>query len=148
MKKFLTNVILWTWCLPQTILGEFWYIILKTKKRIVKNYELNGMKGSIVKMKASTITLGRRQFINTLYELLMEKKFYRWGIKQFIQSQQHSYGHWIQSLILGPFYIPFIAIPSFVYSIYTRFNWWNVTRYYTFYSEKWADKIGGVERFE
>jgi hypothetical protein len=146
MKKFLLNMLLWTWCLPQTILGELFYLIFKLRKKIISNYKFNRMLGSVVNMKASTITLGRRQFINTLYMIFFQNKFYEWGIKQYIQSQQHSYGHWIQSLIFGPFYLPFIAFPSFIYSLYCKVNWWNVVRFYKFYTEKWADKIGGVER--
>ena len=61
--------------------------------------------------------------------------------------QRHEYGHSLQSLILGPFYIPFVGIPSFLWANMRCFC--NLRRkkhvdYYSFYTERWADRLGGV----
>ena len=56
----------------------------------------------------------------------------------------HEYGHCIQSRILGPFYLPVIGLPSLLWAL-----WWHPGRrrsYYTFFTERWADRLGGVER--
>lgn len=61
---------------------------------------------------------------------------------------RHELGHSYQSQLLGWFYIPVIAIPSIthniVHSIISKFGKaWN---YYSFYTEKWADKLSESEK--
>ena len=57
----------------------------------------------------------------------------------------HEYGHSIQSLILGPFYLLVIGVPSFLwassYSRVTRSRKKKV-RYTSFYPERWANHLG------
>ena len=62
---------------------------------------------------------------------------------------RHEYGHSIQSLILGPLYLPVIGIPSFIWSrkkSLARMRGERGISYYSFFSEKWADMLGGVKR--
>lgn len=61
---------------------------------------------------------------------------------------KHEYGHTIQSKLLGPLYLFIIGIPSIVWaSIYgTKLVPETKNGYYKFYTEKWADKLGQVER--
>ena len=59
----------------------------------------------------------------------------------------HEYGHTIQSLMLGPLYLIIIGIPSWVWCNVPCFR--NMRRqknisYYSFYTEKWADKLGEI----
>ena len=57
---------------------------------------------------------------------------------------RHEYGHCRQSRLLGPFYLPVIGLPSLLWAL-----WWHPGRrvsYYSFYTERWADRLGGVER--
>ena len=57
---------------------------------------------------------------------------------------RHEYGHCIQSRMLGPFYLLVIGLPSLLWAL-----WWHPGRsvgYYSFYTERWADRLGGVER--
>ena len=56
---------------------------------------------------------------------------------------EHEYGHCLQSLLLGPFYLPVIGLPSAVWcnskrSIQKRSA--TGRNYYTFFTEKWAEK--------
>ena len=58
----------------------------------------------------------------------------------------HERGHSIQSMILGPLYLIVIGLPSLLWAA-----WWNEDRarsYYSFYTERWADILGGVSRDE
>ena len=57
---------------------------------------------------------------------------------------KHEKGHTIQSLILGPLYLIVIGLPSIIWAglIYEHTN----KSYYWFYTEAWADKLGGVTR--
>ena len=67
-------------------------------------------------------------------------------------GMKHEYGHSIQSRILGPAYLLIIGIPSLLGNIYDRvFNKeWKYSKscrwYYNQPWEKWADKLGGVDR--
>lgn len=57
----------------------------------------------------------------------------------------HELGHSKQSKWLGPLYLIIIGIPSLLHNIIHRLlkRRWN---YYSFYTEKWADKIMGIQR--
>ena len=63
------------------------------------------------------------------------------------------YGHQIQSLYLGWFYLLVIGLPSFIgciWDILFRVNWSNEKRidwYYHRFPENWADSLGGVQRY-
>jgi hypothetical protein len=69
-------------------------------------------------------------------------------------SLYHESGHSRQSLYLGPLYLPFIGLPSFVGNIYDRIahkSWAARDRQAWYYAqpwEAWADRLGGVERGE
>ena len=57
----------------------------------------------------------------------------------------HEYGHSIQSIILGPFYLLIIGIPSYCWanlphSVERRKK--EKIRYTSFYTEKWANHLG------
>ena len=56
----------------------------------------------------------------------------------------HEYGHTRQSLYLGPLYLLIVGVPSLLWAW-----WWRPDRgvdYYVFFTEKWADRLGGVKR--
>lgn len=61
-------------------------------------------------------------------------------------TRKHEYGHYIQSLILGPLYLFIIGIPSLLHNIvHTVCEKVNIKwDYYSFYTEKWANKLGKV----
>ena len=62
---------------------------------------------------------------------------------------RHEYGHTIQSLILGPFYLPLIGLPSMIWHRSRRAREFRNRRdisYFSFFSEKWADHLG--EKYE
>lgn len=57
---------------------------------------------------------------------------------------KHEYGHCLQSLILGPFWLFIIGIPSFVWAgCFDNYRTKHNISYYDFYTEKWANKLGG-----
>ncbi len=57
----------------------------------------------------------------------------------------HEYGHTIQSLILGPLYLPLIGLPSLVWAnvpaLRTRRRTQGIS-YYSFWPERWANVLG------
>lgn len=58
-----------------------------------------------------------------------------------IQTLLHEYGHCIQSVILGPLYVFVIGIPSLSWAMFFSRG----KNYYSFYTERWANKLVGLE---
>jgi hypothetical protein len=59
----------------------------------------------------------------------------------------HEYGHTIQSHKLGLVYLLVIGLPSLIWAgCFEKYRKKHGVSYYSFYTEKWADKLGGVER--
>jgi len=69
------------------------------------------------------------------------------------ETIKHEYGHQLQSYILGPLYLLVIGLPSGLWCWFIQ-DLVNKNRkkkgkptlsYYWFYTESWANKLGGVE---
>lgn len=63
----------------------------------------------------------------------------------------HEYGHSIQSLILGPLYLPVIGIPSFIWCNLPQFRKMRKetgVSYYRFYPESTANDLGKLVTHE
>ena len=57
-------------------------------------------------------------------------------------TKEHEWGHTRQSLYLGPLYLLVIGLPSIVWAaIHSPYS---KKSYYWFYTERWADKLGGI----
>lgn len=57
----------------------------------------------------------------------------------------HEYGHTVQSVILGPLFLPVIGFPSLLWCglpMFKRYRKKSGLSYYTFYPEKWANYLG------
>lgn len=57
----------------------------------------------------------------------------------------HEYGHTIQSLILGPLYLPIVGLPSLLWlnvPACTRYRQRTGVSYYAFYTEHLANRLG------
>ena len=59
-----------------------------------------------------------------------------------VASIKHEYGHSIQSKYLGPLYLLVIGIPSLLWAMFGKCE----DAYFRFYTERWDDKLGGVDR--
>lgn len=62
-----------------------------------------------------------------------------------VKLKVHEYGHTIQSLLLGPFYLLVIGIPSMIWFRAPRFRRLRAQKqipYSAFYTERWADRLG------
>ena len=119
------QILLWLWCFPQNFVGLL--VMLFTKaKRVGDHYEFNVPFGSV-----------------SLGEFIFLCKGHR-GNEEVLR---HEKGHRTQSRMLGWLYLPAIAIPSIIWA--GCFEWYrkkyNVS-YYSFYTEKWADKLTGIKR--
>lgn len=57
----------------------------------------------------------------------------------------HEYGHTVQSLLLGPLYLPIIGLPSLIWAALPRLRKMRRDKkisYYSLYTESWANSWG------
>lgn len=121
------KIIYWIWCFPQMIAGLFLRLFVKVElKEKYKNaviYKCN--------LKSGSISLGNKIFLCKEH----------WN-DEYVKK--HEYGHWKQGLILGWLYLIIIGIPSITWcNLFEKYRIKNNLDYYSFYTEKWANKLGG-----
>ncbi len=128
IRLFIYYSLQMTWGILQNVLGLFvWLYVLATGPKEKRHF----FYGALVtrwNSKAS-MSLGMFLFLGTDDERVIV----------------HEYGHSIQSLILGPFYLPVIGIPSFIWANsphYIRNRKRGRYKYTSFYPEKWANHLG------
>jgi len=63
---------------------------------------------------------------------------------------RHELGHVRQSRMLGPLYLPAVGLPSMLWALaYSASRRLRATRsYFSFATERWADRLGGILRVE
>lgn len=126
--RTILRTLLYLWQLPQNLLGLLFVAILRPEASL----SFGEAEAFFATKMRSAISLGKYIFIET-------------G-KGYPVVLCHEYGHYKQSQVLGPFYLLIIGLPSLLWaSIYNES--WRVS-YYSFYTEKWADRLGGVIRKE
>lgn len=135
---FIKELLYWTWCLPQTLLGLIVKLVLKGKRTL---YYINNKIYVVYSAKADWlggISLGK-------YVIL--------GIGMDDGNTiKHEHGHQLQSFILGPLYLLVIGLPSglwcwFIHDFINkqrRKKGKHLLSYYWLYPESWANKLGGI----
>lgn len=127
--KSVLHIVMFVWQLPQNLLGLLFLLFTRGEK---KHY-LSGIRLYYQDSFPGGITLGE-------YILL--------GSCQ-AETVRHEYGHVLQSRIFGPLYLLVVGLPSVMHA------WLNgyigcckrhEEGYHHFYTESWADRLGGVER--
>jgi hypothetical protein len=100
LKKHAYTAAQWTWGLPQTMLGAALYAV----HRKDEHFDYHGAKATAWD-KDTGISLGKFIFVPR-----------RAGGQAGRFLLEHEYGHTLQSLILGPFYLLFVGAPSLVWN--------------------------------
>lgn len=124
--KTVWQILIWIWQAPQNIVGLILRLCYPWKP-----IPFNGVDVVVDTRFKGGISLGRTIIVRKGYPAIPD-------------TWKHEYGHSRQSLYLGPLYLLIVGLPSLLWAWY-----WNPSRgrsYYSFYTEKWADKLGGVER--
>lgn len=138
MEKFiknLKNILLYLWQLPQNLLGV---LLIALYNDCRKDIRFNDVTIYLSRKMPSGISLGKYIIIHPSCASEV--------------TIQHEYGHCLQSRKLGWLYLIVIGLPSLLGNIYDRLfhkNYDLVESYKWYYNqpwEKWADKLGGVER--
>lgn len=117
------SILLYVWQLPQNILG----VILALYYRARNGHDYRGVRLHYSPFIPGGISLGRYIIMNDKYRNDEFEKMHEWG-------------HTRQSLMLGWLYLPIIGLPSILWASRPRSN------YYSFWTERWADSLGGVPR--
>lgn len=126
MKK-IKKILLYSWQLPQEIIGSFLVLILKGKQT---KYGIIGIY-TVPNLCHSGISLGDYIIFDNRIEVSETDVL-------------HEYGHQLQSRMLGPLYLLIVGIPSLIRNIYSRIKKKDEKWYYSRFPENWADKLGGV----
>lgn len=124
MKTFLFRLWQWTWGFPQTLIGLVVYLCCRKQKQ--ETYH-----GCIVTHWANRGSMGMGMFL-------------------FLgcddpQVRVHEYGHAVQSMLLGPLFLPIMGIPSFLWCnlpTCRRLRKEKAISYYSFYPESSANRLG------
>ena len=137
MNKLKSSLI-WLWQLPQNLCGIIYRSISEDNRIcVIENNDSRSVGAKVYLQKANGgISLGKYIFINQDY------------IDEEIVIK-HECGHVKQSKILGPLYLLVIGIPSILHAWLNNYIgccWKNGEyNYYHFYTEKWANKLMGIE---
>ena len=124
MKRILFWLWQWTWGFPQTLIG--FLVFLVSKKKPAEIY-----RGCVVTHWGNRGSMGMGMFL-------------------FLGSDDpqvrvHEFGHSVQSLILGPLFLPIMGIPSFLWCNLPACRWLRKEKnisYYSFYPESTANRLG------
>lgn len=121
------KVLRYIWELPQNLLGLLLRAIYKGEDTEYKDVVVRRS----LKMQGG-ISLGRYIIVS------------RFASKTTVM---HEYGHCLQSRRLGWLYLLVIGLPSIIWAgLYGSVVKSTKNGYYRWYTEKWADRLGGVER--
>ncbi|MCG8042693.1 MAG: hypothetical protein JAY73_18055 [Candidatus Thiodiazotropha taylori] len=119
----------WTWCLPQTLVGFGWYLLVTrlVDRRAQKLNLLGGLRVIRYQRLMGGVSLGPFLFYHHAsrgYDLLY-----------------HEYGHYRQSMLLGPLYLPVVGVPSIAWAMVKKAGLFQQTPYSVFPTERWADHL-------
>lgn len=129
MKKFfevLLQIIMIIWQIPQVLVGLILLAWYHKSLKLIRTYRF--VKVYCCKIPGG-ISLGCFSLLN---KYLCDED----------SIKHEAIGHAKQSRILGPLYLLIIGIPSIFWARFGK----NGNDYYTFYTEKWADRLGGIDR--
>ncbi|MBQ9484260.1 MAG: hypothetical protein IJU82_08725 [Ruminiclostridium sp.] len=127
-KRVIFTVLQCTWGILQTLAGAAVFLVLIKRKHFI--------------YRAGVATLWQRGESLSL------------GLFFFVSEQAsedrrnelcaHEYGHSVQSVILGPLFLPVIGLPSSVWCMMPYFGRLRAEKgrsYYSLYTERWANAI-------
>ncbi len=120
MKRILYILLQCTWGLPQTLAGAVLFLVFLRSR----HFRYRGAVATQWPL-AGGVSLGL--FIFVSYESLC----------------YHEYGHTLQSLMLGPLYLPVVGLPSLVWAaLYKRSRRARRHAYTSVFPENWAETLG------
>ncbi len=140
MNRFLYVLLQSTWGILQTLLGFILFVIHARRR----HYFYHGACVTVWK-NPSSVSLGLFVFITE--EPYFYEKLKGEYTKEELSSRLlvHEYGHAVQSLILGPLYLPVMGIPSTLWGFLpycAKLRREKPRSYFDFFTESWANGLG------
>lgn len=134
------NILRFLWELPQSLLGIVLFRIYSAGCDSLETHYGDARVLYSERMRGG-ISLGRRIILPWRYRGACRKGSY------IELTHKHEYGHTLQSLRLGWLYLVVIGLPSLTWAwAHSTFERLGTVDYYSFYTERWADELGGVRR--
>lgn len=127
--KFILKILVCIWQFPQIIAACLYHVYITKSEGIVDTCYVQGAIVFIKRKSNGSVTLGQYIFLSP---------------RATDTTVRHEWGHTRQSLILGPLYLIVIGIPSIIWAATHKAMAPNKP-YDCFYTEAWANKLGGVE---
>lgn len=132
MHTVLYYILQWTWGIIQNVIGLCLFLINVCRKHAL-------YKGTVYTVWSSRRgSLGLGMFI-----FISESELANAG--GFAFTLRHEYGHTLQSVILGPLFLPVIGLPSLLWAglpLFKRIRERRSLSYYWLYTERWANFLG------
>ena len=126
------------WELPQNILGALLFIFFAVFSDSVILDDDDSLEMYSPMMRGA-ISLG----IFRVYAY----KYLGNGARYVELVRKHEKGHRQQSKWLGPLYLIVIGLPSLIWAtLHSSVRRLGAVDYYSFYTERWADRLAGVKR--
>ena len=140
MKTLLYRILQCTWGLPQTLLGLIVFLLhIRDRHFVYHGAVITQWQGK------SSVSLGMFVFV-TAEPFFAEKFSGKIGVAELSQRLLvHEYGHTLQSLFLGPFYLSVMGIPSTLWGFLPNLNRLRREKqvsYFSFFTESWANALG------
>lgn len=137
----------WTWGFPQNLVAFIIFLVhIKAPHYMYRNCVVTYWKnensmsmGMFIFLAESISEEAEKEARKTSEKRAKGKKDWR------ERTLYHEYGHSIQSIFLGPLYLPVISAPSGIWCVFPYFIRLRKDKgvsYYWFYPERWADYIG------
>lgn len=132
--KVLKEILLYIWQLPQNLLG---LIMMLFMKPYISKEKYRGITYVVSKKMAGGISLGNYIILSSSYADKIRSK----------NIWDHEWGHTRDSRMFGPLYLIVIGLPSIIWAwMYGKVIPYTHNGYYKFYTERRADRLGGVVR--
>lgn len=129
----LKEILLYIWQLPQNLLGLIMLLFMKPYSK--EKYK--GITYVVSKEMSGGISLGNYVILSKTYK---DKRISK-------KTWDHEWGHTRDSRMFGPLYLIVIGLPSLIWAwLYGSVIKRTYNGYYKFYTEKRADRLGGVDR--
>ena len=122
IKERLSTDMLYLWQIIQNVMAMVYLYYAQNKVvDIVTDGEIN----YVILSSGYNVTLGKYVFLD---------------VEECSERKANQQGHYIQSKLLGPFYIPLILIPSALWSFSRHILCPSLDRDW-FYTERWANRL-------
>ena len=132
------RALLMLWELPQNIIGALLFVFFGVFSDSVIFDEDDSLE-MFSPMMRGAISLGN--FRIYAYN-------YAFNSARYVELvRRHEEGHRKQSKMLGPLYLIVIGLPSLIWAtLHSSVRRLGAVDYYSFYTERWADRLGGEKR--